>query len=154
MDRIMTSGKTNVTSNSVLAGHVDNFKSQMAEVLVIIILVILHNAHLLHSGHPGHPDHPAHLLHHQVVNIQEDLAGYRAALEQVFLIVNCHYCQNCHVPHICRFSSTSQIVAEYFSSTAQCTIVAILSPLATFLTRVDHSSRLRLSSVLIGVWTV
>ena len=41
MDRIMTSGKTNVTSNSVLAGHVDNFKSQMAEVLVIIILVIL-----------------------------------------------------------------------------------------------------------------
>ena len=36
----MISGKTNVTSNTVLAGHVDNFKSQMAEVLVIIILVI------------------------------------------------------------------------------------------------------------------
>jgi len=44
-------GKTNVTSNTVLAGHVDNFKSQMAEV----------------------------------VNIQEDLASYRAALEQVEL---------------------------------------------------------------------
>jgi len=47
----MASGKTNVTSNTVLAGHVDNFKSQMAEV----------------------------------VNIQEDLASYRAALEQVEL---------------------------------------------------------------------
>ena len=86
-----------------------------------------------HLGHPGHPDHPAHLLHHQVVNIQEDLAGYRAALEQVFSIVNCHYCQNCHVPHICRFSSTSQIVAEYFSSTATMYHCCHIVPLANIL---------------------
>ena len=38
-DRIMISGKTNVTSNTVLAGHVDNFKSQMAEVPKVTIKV-------------------------------------------------------------------------------------------------------------------
>ena len=38
-DRIMISGKTNVTSNTVLAGHVENFKSQMAEVLKVTIKV-------------------------------------------------------------------------------------------------------------------
>ena len=37
----MASGKTNVTSNTVLAGHVDNFKSQMAEVLVILVFVVI-----------------------------------------------------------------------------------------------------------------
>ena len=40
-DRIMSPGKTNVTSNTVLAGHVDNFKSQMAEVLVIINILVI-----------------------------------------------------------------------------------------------------------------
>ena len=37
----MSLGKTNVTSNTVLAGHVDNFKSQMAEVLVIINILVI-----------------------------------------------------------------------------------------------------------------
>ena len=35
------------------------------------------------ARHPGLRGHPGHLLYHQVVNIQEDLANYRAALEQV-----------------------------------------------------------------------
>lgn len=49
LDRITPSGKTNVSNNTVLSGHVDKFQEQMVEV----------------------------------VNIQEALAGYRAALEQV-----------------------------------------------------------------------
>ena len=49
LDRITPSGKTNVSNNTVLSGHVDKFQEQMKEV----------------------------------VNIQEALAGYRAALEQV-----------------------------------------------------------------------
>ena len=37
----MISGKTNVSSNTVLAGHVDNFKSQMAEVLIIPVILVI-----------------------------------------------------------------------------------------------------------------
>ena len=90
LDRIMNSGKTNVTSNAVLAGHVENFKSQMTEVAIMTIMPSQYFMLDLH--------------HHQVVNIQEDLAGYRAALEQVEInLRHCNHCQ-CHQNlHHCAF---------------------------------------------------